>query len=97
MIDFQIVHERFGSSSDPSINGHLHHPKDSDRTLNEDDSDKIRVYRPDYNNRPSNTITFMSVIGSTSGSLFIEFVRLLFLQDHRETYRFFATSGVQAE
>ena len=32
---------------------------------------------------------------STSGRLHSEFVRLLFLQDHRETDRFFASSGVQ--
>ena len=37
----------------------------------------------------------MSVIPSTSGRLHSEFVRLLFLQTHRETDRFFATSGVQ--
>ncbi len=37
----------------------------------------------------------MSVIASTSGRLHSEFVRLLFLQDHRETDRFFAVSGVQ--
>ena len=36
----------------------------------------------------------MSVIASTSGRLHSEFVRLLFLQAHRETDRFFATSGV---
>ncbi len=32
---------------------------------------------------------------STSGRLHSEFVRLLFLQAHRETDRFFAASGVQ--
>ena len=37
----------------------------------------------------------MPAIASTSGRLHSEFVRLLFLQDHRETDRFFATSGVQ--
>ena len=37
----------------------------------------------------------MTVIASTSGKLHSEFVRLLFLQDHRETDRFFAVSGVQ--
>jgi hypothetical protein len=37
----------------------------------------------------------MSVIASTSDSLHSEFVRLLFLQAHRETDRFFAASGVQ--
>jgi hypothetical protein len=37
----------------------------------------------------------MPSIASTSGRLHSEFVRLLFLQTHRETDRFFATSGVQ--
>ena len=37
----------------------------------------------------------MPVIASTSGRLHSEFIRLLFLQAHRETDRFFATSGVQ--
>ena len=37
----------------------------------------------------------MSDIPSTSGRLHSEFIRLLFLQDHRETDRFFAVSGVQ--
>ena len=36
----------------------------------------------------------MTTIASTSGRLHSEFVRLLFLHDHRETDRFFATSGV---
>jgi hypothetical protein len=37
----------------------------------------------------------MTVIASTSGRIHSEFVRLLFLQAHRETERFFAVSGVQ--
>ena len=37
----------------------------------------------------------MTTIASTSGRLHSEFVRLVFLQDHRETARFFAASGVQ--
>jgi hypothetical protein len=41
------------------------------------------------------TVSFMNVITSTSGRLHSEFVRLLFLQDHQETDRFFAVSGVQ--
>jgi hypothetical protein len=36
----------------------------------------------------------MAAIASTSGRLHSEFVRLLFLRDHRETDRFFAASGV---
>jgi hypothetical protein len=68
---------------------------DIDRSLNETAGDKIRKYRADYNNNPPNPVSFMTAIPSTSGSLHIEFVRLLFLQDHRETDRFFAVSGVQ--
>jgi hypothetical protein len=37
----------------------------------------------------------MTAIPSTSGRLHSEFVRLLFLQTHRETDRFFSSSGVQ--
>ena len=38
----------------------------------------------------------MSGIPGTNGRLHSEFIRLLFLQDHRETDRFFAASGVQS-
>jgi hypothetical protein len=95
VLDLRIAHERFGSSSDPSINGHLHYPNDVDRSLHEAAADKIRKYRADCNNNPSNSISFMPAITSTSGRLHSEFVRLLFLQAHRETDRFFAASGVQ--
>ena len=37
----------------------------------------------------------MPAIASTSGRLHSELIRLLFLQAHRETDRFFASSGVQ--
>ena len=37
----------------------------------------------------------MPAIASTSGRLHSELVRLVFLQAHRETDRFFAASGVQ--
>ena len=92
MLDLRIAHDRWGSGSDPSINGHLHYPNDMDRSLNEAAADKIRKYRADYNNDPPQPIP---AIASTSGRLHSEFVRLLFLQAHRETDRFFAASGVQ--
>ena len=90
-----ISHERFGSRSDPSINGHLYYSHDLDRPLNEVDADKIRQYRADYDNRPSHSISFMSDIAGTSGRLHYEFVFLLFLQTHRETDRFLSAPGVQ--
>jgi hypothetical protein len=92
VLDLRIAHDRFGSSSDPSLNGNSHYPNNIDRSLNEAADDKIRKYRADYNNNPPNTVSFMPAIASTSGRLHSEFVRLLFLQ---ETDRFFAASGVQ--
>jgi hypothetical protein len=65
--DLHIVHDRFGSSSDPSLNGHLHYPNDIDKSLNESTTDKIRKYRVDYNNNTPISVSFMSTVSSTSG------------------------------
>jgi hypothetical protein len=59
-----------------------------DKSLNEATVDRIRKYRADYNNNP-NTISFIPDIISTSGRIHNEFIRILFLQTHRETDRFF--------
>jgi hypothetical protein len=40
--------------------------------------------------------TILPAIASTSGHLHSEFIRILFLQAHRETDRFFSTSGVMS-
>ncbi len=95
VVDLHSTHDRFGSRSEPSINGHLHYPNDMDRSLNETVTDKIRKYRADYNNNPPPSVDFMTTIPSTSGRLHREFVLLLFLQTHRETDHFFTASGVQ--
>jgi hypothetical protein len=52
VLDLRIAHDRFGGSSDPSLNGHLHYPNDIDTSLNDAAADKIRKYRADYNNNP---------------------------------------------
>ena len=95
VVDLRITHERVGRSSDLSLNGNLRYPNDKDRSLNEAAADKIRKYHDDYNNNPPTLVSFMPAIASTSGRLHSEFIRLLFLQAHRETDRFFAASGVQ--
>jgi hypothetical protein len=92
VLDLRIVHDRFGSSSDPNLNGKLHWPNDTVKSLNEAAADKIRKYRADYNNNPPNSISFMPAIASTSGRLHSEFIRILLLQAHRETDPFFAAS-----
>ncbi len=48
-------------------NGNLRYPNDIDRSLNETVSDKIRKYRADCNNNPPTSVSFMTVITSTSG------------------------------
>jgi hypothetical protein len=96
VLDLRIAHDRVGSSSDPTLNGHLKYPNNLDQSLNDAAADKIRKYRADYNNRPPSAVSFMPAIASTSGRLHSEFVRLLFLQAHREPDRFFAASGVQS-
>jgi hypothetical protein len=93
VMDLHIVHERWGSSSDTTLHGNLHYPNDVDRSLNEVATDKIRKYYTDYKNNPSNDISFMTPVASTSGRLHNEFALLLFLQTHRETDLFFASSG----
>ena len=73
VLDLRIAHDRFGSTSDPTLNGHLHYPNDLDRSLkrslNEAAADKIRKYRADYNNNPPNAISCMPAIASTSGEV----------------------------
>jgi hypothetical protein len=96
VLDLRIAHDRFGSSSDPNLNGKLHWSNDIDKSLNEAAAEKIRKYRADYNNNPPNATSFMPSIASTSGRLHSEFIRILFLQTHRETDRFFEASGVQS-
>jgi hypothetical protein len=93
VLDLRIANDRFISSSDPSLNVHLHCPNDIDKSLNDVATDKKRKYRTDKNN-PPHTVSFTSTISCVSGRLHSEFIRLLFLQDHRETDRFFTDSGV---
>jgi hypothetical protein len=91
VLDLPIAHDRVGSSTDPTLNGQLRYPNKLDQSFNDTDVDKVRKYRVDYNMNPPNTVSFMPTISSTSGRLHSEFVILLFLQDHRETDRLFAT------
>ncbi len=96
VLDLRIAHDRVRSSTDPTLNGQLKYPNNLDQSLNDAAADKIRKYRADYNNRPPSAVSFMPAIASMSGRLQSEFTRLLFLQAHRETDRFFAASGVQS-
>jgi hypothetical protein len=61
VLDLRINHDRFGTSSDPSLNGNLHYPNNIDRSLNEDtESGNIWKYHADYYNNPSQSQTHPS-------------------------------------
>jgi hypothetical protein len=72
VLDLRIAHGRVGSSSDPTLNGHLKYPNALDQSLTDVSADKIRKYRADYNNRPPSAVSFMPTIASTSGRLHSE-------------------------
>ncbi len=70
VLDLRIAHDRFGSSSDPNLNGKLHWPNDIDKSLNESNADKIRKYRGDYNhNPPTDTVFIPAIVSSLVGSI----------------------------
>jgi hypothetical protein len=71
------VSDRWGSVSNPLLNGYFHYPRpdDIDRPLNEASPHKIPVYRADYNKRPSHPISFIPVVPRTSDRLQCEIQR----------------------
>jgi hypothetical protein len=80
VMDLRIDHDRFGSRSDPSLNGQLHYPNDIDKSLNETGTDKLWKYHTDSNNNPLSTVSFLLPIVITSGRLHSAFIRLLFYE-----------------
>jgi len=67
VMDLRITHDRVECSIDPTLNGYVRYPNKLDQSLNDATADKIRKYRADYNNNPTNTVSFMPDITSTSG------------------------------
>ncbi len=51
VLDLRITHDRVGSSTDPTLNGHLKYPNNLDQSLYDAAAIKIRKYRADYNNK----------------------------------------------
>ncbi len=90
VLDLHITYDRFGCGSDPSINGHLHYPNDIDKSLNEAATDKKRKYHTDHHNNSPCTVFLLLL--EHLGSYIVNSI-LLFLQTHRETDRFFTSSG----
>ena len=84
VFDLSIAHDRFGSSSHVQQNGSLSHPQlDLDGPMRVAAQRKTNAYKQAY--ADNQNISFLPAIMSTSNRMHGEFLRLLFLQAHRES------------
>ena len=90
-----MTHDRFGSSSHVQQNGLLSHTKDLDAPLRLAAQRKINGYRQQY--ADDQDIYFLPALVSTSTRMHGEFLRLLFLQAHRETEAHFTAAGMASQ
>ncbi len=87
-MDVTMTHDRYGRTTQHT-NGALTHRVSStgapqpDGALNKAVRIKLRYYRQIYTDR-SDPIVFLSIVVSTSGRVYEDFARLLFLHAHRE-------------
>jgi hypothetical protein len=95
VFDHSITHHCFGSSSHVHQNGLLSHPQDLDVPLRLAAQLKIESYRQQY--ADNQNISFLPAIMSTSTRMHGEFLRLLFLQAHRETEAHFTAAGLSSQ
>jgi hypothetical protein len=76
-------------------NGSLSHPQDLDGPMRVAAQRKTNAYKQTY--ADNQNISFLPVIMSTSNRMHGEFLRLLFLQAHRETEAHFTAAGMQSQ
>jgi hypothetical protein len=95
VFDLSITHNRYGSSSHVHQNGLLSHSQDLDAPLRLAAQRKINGYRQQY--AGNQNISFLLAIVSTSTRMHGEFLRLLFLQAHRETEAHFTAAGMSSQ
>jgi hypothetical protein len=95
VFDLSITHDRIGSSCHVQQNGLLSHPQDLDAPLRLAAHRKIHGYRQQYADKQN--ISFLPAIMTTSSSMHGEFLRLLFLQAHRETAAHFNATGLPSQ
>jgi hypothetical protein len=82
-------------SSHPLQNGRLTSPQDIDAPLHTAAQRKINSCRQQYAHNQN--ISFLPAIVSTSTRMHGEFLRLLFLQAHRETEAHFTATGMRSQ
>ena len=95
VFDLSITHDRFGASTHVQQNGSLTHPQDLDAPLRIAAQRKLNSYRQQY--ADNQNISFLPAIMTTSSRMHGEFLRLLFLQAHRETTAHFHATGLPSQ
>jgi hypothetical protein len=90
--DLSITHDRYGSSSHVQQNGVL---LERDGTGRLDAQRKINGYRQQY--ADNQNISSLPAIVSTSTRMHGKFLRILFLQAHRETEAHFTAAGMPSQ
>jgi hypothetical protein len=95
VFDLSITHDRIGSSCHVQQNGSLSHKQDLDAPLRMAAQRKINSYRQQY--ADNQNIPFLPAIMTTSSRMQGEFLRLRFLQAHRETTAHFHATGLPSQ
>ena len=95
VLDLSITHDRIGSSGHVQQNGLLSHPQDHDAPLRLAVLREVSSYRQQY--ADNQNISFLPAIMTTSSCIHGEFLRLLFLQAHRETTAHFIATGLPSQ
>jgi hypothetical protein len=92
VFDLSITHDRIGSSGHVQQNGLLSHAQDLDVPLRLAAQRKVNSYRQQYTDNQN--ISFLPANVTNSSRMHGEFLRLLFLQAHRETTAHFIATGL---
>ena len=95
VFDLSIAHDRFGSSSHVQQNGSLSHPQDLDGPMRVAAQRKTNAYKQTY--ADNQNISFLPAIMTTSSRMHGEFLRILFLQAHRENTAHFIDTGLSSQ
>jgi hypothetical protein len=95
VFDLSMTHDRFWSCSHVQQNGLLLYPQDLDAPLRLAVQRKVNSYR--QQNADNQNISFLPAIVSTRTRMHGEFLRLLFLQAHRETEAHFTATGMSSQ
>jgi len=95
VFDLSFTHDRIGSRCHVQQNGSLSHTQDLDAPLRIAEKPKLTRYSQQY--ADNQNISFLPAIMTKSSRMHGEFLRLLFLQAHRETTAHLHATGLPSQ